>query len=578
MWYILIMNKNVIYIEPEDDITDVITKIENSKEKIVALVPPKKAGVFRSVVNIKLIAKVGTTAEKTIVLVTTDPSIIKLAAATRLPVTKDLQTAPSIPTMESEAEEAAKSEVVTVEDTSNTEPEEEKAEEKEEGSNDEDDTESGKPEAKEDTEDDSKAEKEDDKEEDAKPKQKKSKANGIADWVKSHKKLTIFGSIGIVALILLLVWAFVIAPAVEITVWIQTENKSFSENVSFTTNLSDEKADEGKFYLEEKKIESVQEVKFEATGQKNLGEKATGEVEVVATVSYRGGTKVINVGDLFTINGLSYAADNGVTMHYDGDDDSVCANVDEKLTYEEFKSQGCRIYAKVKVTATAPGTAYNISAADTGWNTTADVAVYSKSPMSGGTDNIITVVQQSDVLKAKEQLTAANESENKAKLLETVGDGLIAIDSSFEQTTADVTVTPAVDEEVKDGVTPVVKATTTAKIFVIDKTKVEQFITEKANLSDDQKIYEINNPFVENFVKSDGGYIGKLKTSYSVGPKVTDKEVLEMAKGKGIGDIQHDLKEISGVVSVETKTSYPWVMTVPNDTNKIKVDVKIRDK
>ena len=113
---------------------------------------------------------------------------------------------------------------------------------------------------------------------------------------------------------------------------------------------------------------------------------------------------------------------------------------------------------------------------------------------------------------------------------------------------------------------------------MIDKTKVEQFITGKANLSDDQKIYEINNPFVENFVKSDGGYIGKLKTSYSVGPKVTDKEVLEMAKGKGIGDIQHDLKEISGVVSVETKTSYPWVMTVPNDTNKIKVDVKIRDK
>ena len=44
------MNKDVIYIEPEDDITDIITKIEKSKEKIVALVPPKKAGVFRSVV------------------------------------------------------------------------------------------------------------------------------------------------------------------------------------------------------------------------------------------------------------------------------------------------------------------------------------------------------------------------------------------------------------------------------------------------------------------------------------------------------------------------------------------------
>ena len=51
------MNKDVIYVEPENDITDIITKIENSPEKIVVLVPPKKAAVFRSVVNIKLIAR-----------------------------------------------------------------------------------------------------------------------------------------------------------------------------------------------------------------------------------------------------------------------------------------------------------------------------------------------------------------------------------------------------------------------------------------------------------------------------------------------------------------------------------------
>ena len=53
------MNKDVIYIEPEDDITDIISKIENSKEKIVALVPPKKTGILRSIVNIKLITKSG---------------------------------------------------------------------------------------------------------------------------------------------------------------------------------------------------------------------------------------------------------------------------------------------------------------------------------------------------------------------------------------------------------------------------------------------------------------------------------------------------------------------------------------
>ena len=99
------MNKDVIYIEPEDDITDIIGKVENSKEKIVALVPPKKAGVLRSIVNIKLIAKTGTGTGKKVVLVTTDPAILKLAAVTKLPVTKDLQSAPAVPKIEAEGSE-----------------------------------------------------------------------------------------------------------------------------------------------------------------------------------------------------------------------------------------------------------------------------------------------------------------------------------------------------------------------------------------------------------------------------------------------------------------------------------------
>ena len=131
------MNKDVIYIEPEDDITDIITKLENSKEKIVALVPPKKAGVFRSIVNIKLIAKAGASAGKTVVLVTTDPSIVKLAAATRLPVTKNLQTAPVIPES-TEGEEEAESTEEVVETTDENGEEKVVAEEIDDEDEDED--------------------------------------------------------------------------------------------------------------------------------------------------------------------------------------------------------------------------------------------------------------------------------------------------------------------------------------------------------------------------------------------------------------------------------------------------------
>lgn len=580
MWYILNMNKDVIYIEPEDDITDIITKIENSKEKIVALVPPKKAGVFRSVVNIKLIAKVGTTAEKTIVLVTTDPSIVKLAAATKLPVTKDLQTAPVVPTAETAVEET----VTTIVDENGAEEEEvtEKVESVEmaEGADEE-------KEAVEEKEKSAASEPESEPEPEPEPepakkskkpaKESKKSGGGFAGWFRDHKRLAISGGIGVVAVILVLVWALVIAPAATVTVGIRTTSNNFSENVTFTTNPSSEDAEEGKFYLEEKKVESIKETTFEATGTKNIGEKASGEVTVIATVSADGGTIQVKSGDTFTNGGLKFIADNGVTMTYDGKDDSVCDNADS-VTKREFDIQGCKIYAKVKVTAAEPGSSYNISARESGWDTTAPVSVYSTNAMSGGTDDTVTVVQQSDIDKAKASLSATDEAQNKEKLYEEIGDGKMVLDSSFKQVAGEAISTPAVGEEVKDGVTPTLKATTTASVFVIDRAKVEEYITKKAELSDSQKIYEMKDPFIESFSETSGGYTGRLKTSYMTGPKITENDVIDRIKGKGLGEAQHDLRDIDGVASVNIDKSFPWVMSIPGDPNKITVIFEVKDQ
>lgn len=549
------MNKDVIYIEPEDDITDIITKIENSKEKIVALVPPKKAGVFRSVVNIKLISKVGTTSEKTIVLVTTDPSIIKLAAATRIPVTKNLQTPPAIPTVDTEVEEAPEEDLVE-------EPDEIEEEEiKEAVAEDEEEA----------------------VEEEKKPAKKEKKAkksaektgNPVIDWIKGHKKITIFSGIGIVVLIVFLVWAFGIAPAVTVTVGIKTDTNNFAENVTFVTNANDENAAEGKFYLQEKKIESVQEIKFDATGKKNNGEKASGEVEIYAyfPLNVKASTQVAK-GTAFTISGLTFQATEDVVLSYNGEGKAQCANKDNS---EGLVDYGCRINGSIAVTASEPGSKYNIAASSTGWDTVARVFPYSDKAMTGGTDDIVTVVEQSDIEKAKDQLKSTKEEENKQKLYDSVDDNMLVIDSSFSQDTDTAVATPAAGEAVKDGQQPVLKATTTASVFVIDKAKVEEFIKEKAKLGDDQKVYEIKDPYIENFVKGDAGYAGRLKTTYAVGPKVTENDIVEMIKGKGIGDAQHDLKNINGVVSVSIDTSYPWVSAVPGDTNKITVNIEMKD-
>ncbi len=569
------MNKDVVYIEPEDDITDIITKIENTKEKIVALVPPKKAGVFRSVVNIKLIAKAGFTSDKTIVLVTTDPSIIKLAAATKIPVTKNLQTAPTIPTIfdEEEEEVVAKEELVEdgdevvaeVEVEEKAEIEEEEKGEKKEEKKDEEPEDDGK------------------KKKGKKLKEAKEKGKEAADnvkkfslaWFKAHKVLTICSIVGVLLLIIFLIWAFAIAPAATITVGVHTTTSNFSKNVTFTKNLSDENVDEGKFYLDEKKIENEVKVEFDATGQKNVGEKASGSVVIYTYFSTKG-TVAINAGSTFTIGELTYSANDSTSLSWDGNaskSGSACEN-DDVISGGKVQ---CLISGRVNVTATEPGEKYNIAASSAGWRTTANVSVYSDSAMSGGTDSMITVVSQADVDAAKEKLKIESESEYKQKLLDTLEEGAFIIDSSFKQTLGDIVSTPAVGEEVKGETKPSITVKITDTIFLIDKTKVEEFISKEAQLADNFKIYKMNDPFVENFTETSDGYTGKIKTSYTSGPKVTENDVIEIVKGKGFGEAQHDLKDINGIGSIRIDKSYPWVLSIPSDPNKITVILEVEE-
>lgn len=571
------MNKDVIYIEPEDDITDIIGKVENSKEKIVALVPPKKAGVLRSIVNIKLIAKTGTGTGKKVVLVTTDPAILKLAAVTKLPVTKDLQSAPAVPKIEAEGSEELITKEELVEKIAENGAENVVAEELEQ--EDEEKSEDEKKEekdAKDDTDDKEQKDKKD-------KKKKKEKAVGTSKipfirWIQEHKKLCIGGGIGFVVLVLVLVWAFAIAPAATVTVKVRTTKNNFSENVTFTETLADENASEGKFYLEQKKIETKAETKFEATGQKNVGEKASGTVTIWAHFPITGGaaSTTVAAGEIFSLGELSYAADDSVSISWDGDITELKTNCANGTNNDSLKNYGCLIYGNVAVTAIEPGTKYNIAASNTGWKAPSRVnGAYSSEDMSGGTDKMITIVKQSDIDAALEKLETGDNSANKERLFDEISETSFIIEPSYRQTVGDPVSTPKVGEEVKDGAKATLSVTTTDSVYYIDNTKVEEFIKEKAKLAENYKIYSMENPFVENFIKTDNGYTGKLKTSYVSGPRVTENDIVEIVKGKGIGTAKHDLSDIDGIKEINITPSYFWVSSVPNDPEKITVIIEI---
>ena len=592
------MNKDVVYIEPEEDITDIISKIEVAKSKIVALVPPKKAGVFKSIVNIKLIMKAGATNGKTVVLVTTDPSIIKLAAATKMPVTKDLNSAPAIPELEdvemdntevvsvddeaddvdekSEKSEKEEKETERAEKTEDEKSEKVEADDAKEAEESEDDADEGEKDDAKDNEDEKPAKKEEKREK--KPAEKgffaklANSNNPILKWIGTHKKADIGILVGLIVLIVVGVWAFGIAPAVTIDLKLETTRGNFSENVSFVDKLTDEKVEEGKFYIEEKKIESKSEVEFEATGKKNLGEKASGTLTVYYVFKSAGSVSVA-AGAKFTYSNLSYIASDNTTITWGGKD-SECKNKDD----DNIGTKGCYIYKDLKVVATDSGASYNISATGSGWVTNAGVTVASGSAMAGGTDKTVTIVQQSDVDKAMGEINTQNESANKDKLLDSLEDDQFPIESSFKQTSSDPVSTPKVGEEVEEGKKAKLSVTTTSTIFVIDETKLKEFITEKAKLEEGYKIYEMDNPFVENFTKTDNGYVGKLKTSYRAGSSITENDVKDTVKGKGIGTAKSDLtSKFKGIKNINFSTSVPWVTSVPGNPEKITVIINVEE-
>lgn len=587
------MNKDVIYIEPEDDITDIITKIENAKEKIVALVPPKKANVFRSLVNIKLIHKAGFTADKTIVLVTTDPAIMKLAAAVKVPVTKNLQTAPAVPDINALAEEKVATEEVVQTDEEGKEVTEEEAEVIEEDAVEED---SDTPEEAEDdageADESEKSEKAEEKPAETDEKSEKSgkKAkkpeklsnNPVVRFVQLHKKATIGGSIGAVILILILVWAFAIAPAVTVAIKIRTTSSPFSESVSFVKELKDENATEGKFYLEEKKLENKTEVSFTATGTKNIGEKASGSVIIYAFFKGEGSIS-INAGTTFTNSGLSYTADKAVTLSYSGGSFDPCDNVGNPSS---IMNSGCQITARVTVTAVEAGEKYNLAAANSGWRTTADVGVYSDAAMTGGTDNIVTIVSKEDVEKALTEVKNTSEALNKEKLIDSIGEDKVLIESSFRHITSDPTTTPAVGEQVKEGEKATLTVTTTDTMYVIDqaaaKTFIEAKVDSKINTTEEktQKVYSITNPFIESFLETDSGYTGRLKATYYYGPLVTENDIVDLIRGKGLGEASNEISsKLKGNIAETPRidASFPWVYRVPGDPNKITVKIEVEE-
>lgn len=561
------MNKDVIYIDVDDDVTAIIGKIKNAKEKIVAIVPPKRPGALQSAVNLRLLDRMAKADKKQLVVISNNQALVALAANAQIPVAKNLQSKPEI----------AEIPALAVDDgddiiDGNSVPVGEYASglaglkiSRNDGARDE-------------------ALKSIDVEKDsafapatvgaaAASRKAAGKKPGskmkIPNFDSFRKKLFI----GIVALVLLaggLVWALVFAPAATVIVTARTSDAPVSSSVTLsTTAASDYESGIVKASSQtEKKAETIE---FDATGTKNVGEKATGSMTIY---NCDGPSFSIAANTAFTAGGLQFVSTQAVTVGTTSGSSSACRN---------GGSHPGAGTGTVSVIASDVGSEYNFSSRNYSVSSIGGDVFFTGSAMTGGSSKEVKTPTATDIERAQGDIIGRSTDETKKALAAKFVNGEKVIDSSFTIERAQAVSAPAQDAEAPSG-----KATltieTTYTLYAVSKADLEIYLNEsvKEQILDDatQRVYESGyaTAALSNFRKEGDKVFAGLTATGQIGPKVDEAEIKDRVKGKIFGDAKSSLESIEGIQEVDVQFSYFWVRTIPNDTNKIKVEFTLKDE
>ncbi len=553
------MNKDVIYIDVEDDITAVIGKVKGAKEKIVALVPPKRIGMLQSAVNLRLLARAATQHGKRLVLISNNSALMALAAAAKVPVAKNLQSKPEIAEISALAvdngDDIIDGAMLPVGELAGMAS----------GA-----SASGAVAAaiRENAAEDAKALP-------PKPGQLPGRPRSgikVPNFGSFRKKL-VFGVGGGVLLLGFLVWAIFFAPHATIIVTARTTDSSANAKVTLDTTAATS-ATANTLKSATQQVKKAVSVDFDATGTKDVGEKSQGQVTFKNCESLT--SQTVAAGTAITANGRNYLTQAAVTVPGGSGGFGGCA------------SPG--VSAPVAVVAEKIGEDYNAPT-----NTTFTVAghpsgsatVYfnavASTAITGGTKHQVKVVSSDDIQKAADQLIQQSSDEMKKQLTKQFDSTFIVLDQTFKTDRTDPQSTPAVDQEVAAGAKAKLTSSITYSLSGVTRADVSKFLDDyfakQLEGVKDQHVYDNGAKKVTftNVNAAGTGWSANLVATAKIGPKLDDQAIKDAAKGKRYGDIQSSLEQIQGVDNVDIKFSPFWVNAAPTDTTKISIEFSLNE-
>jgi hypothetical protein len=543
--------KDIIYVDVDDEITAIIEKLQASSGKIVALVLPKRATVFQSIVNMKLLKRTADGAKKNIVLITSEKSIMPLAGAVGVHVATTPQSKPIVPDAPKQSDAP-----VSVDEIEVGEPEELPARRPVVGA---------PPTKADDVED---IEIGDDEPVGA---SKKAAAGApfnkklkVPDFNKFRNKL-LLGAGLLVLLIVAFVFANVVLP--KATVKIKTNNVEIAESIDVISspNFSETDPVTGRIPGAIKEFKKTEIQKVAATGEKDVGTKATGEVVFTAKVSCSV-TQPTNVsaGTTITSGDFSFVTKEPASFTFTGDIDGSPPNV--KCTWKSDS---------VDVVASKPGDSYNLDARDYTVPGRSEVTAEG-SDMTGGVSKIVKVVSQKDIDNLKNKIVesvSSTANEEVKKLLE--DENYFAITDSFTTKDPVVTSNPGVNAEAKEVTVSVTLSYTMAGASKEGLEELLKNALEKKINPDQQKILDngLDNAAVRLNSKDDKGEVSfQLDVTALAGVEQNEDDIRRAIAGKKKSEAETAIRSREGVQDVEVTYSPFWVSKVPNKVDKITVE------
>ncbi len=529
------MNKDVIYIDVDDDITAIIGKVKASDEKIVVLIPPKRIGVLQSAVNLRLLQKTATTQKKRLVLITSNPALTALAASAKMYVAKNAQTKPEIPKLPKHDDEPSDTIdggnlPVGDHDSIGRETETDKAAASIISDNPAVDIPRKKPVA--------------------------TKGVKVPNFNTFRKKLVI-GSIVGALLISGLTWAIFFAPRATVIITAKTNEANISNTVRLVSGGSAATSftDGAILAVRQEQVKS-RSIEFTPTGQKDAGEKATGTVRFSTNdAAFIAGGGLIPAGTRLTSSsGLVFVTSDAVTLSL-------------------FNLSG-----NTPVSAAENGTKYNAASGSLSGAPSGVSATFT-GPTGGGVTKMVTIVTAEDVHKASAKLAEeGNGDDVKKALVASFGSNTKVIEDSFASVAADPASSPKVGEEADKAQ---LTSQVTYSMYGIANSEIDSFLDEAVKETiadqDDQKMYKNgrDNVTLTDFVSRDKQSTVSLAATGRVGPSIKDSEIKELVAGKRLGDIQVDIESIQGVDGVDVKFFPFWVRTVPGNLDRITIEFKV---